>query len=293
LAEPAPAVVRLSGSQLGGLLACPRQWFLARRVRAEGRRPPGARFGALVHTLLQHLAAGAVDRAEAVRRLDAAWDSLDFAAAWQRDSERGQALAALDRFEAWQRGHPDRTVVGLEVAFAAEVAAGPYRVRLSGQIDRLDQDSDGRCWIADYKTGKVAPTAAQAASDCQLAAYQLAVQSGALAALTGPAPRLGGAELVFVRLPARQGAAGPKVLAQPSLAAQPQLAAGAELAVERLVSEPVGPPEAYPTWAHHRLAVAAQIRAEGRYPAVAGRPCRWCQFRSSCPVAAGDEEVSL
>ncbi|MDR1450353.1 MAG: ATP-dependent helicase [Propionibacteriaceae bacterium] len=283
-------VIRLSGSQVDGLLACPRQWFLARRVKAEGSRSPGAQFGTLIHVLAQALAAGQIDRDEAVRRLDAVWPEVAFPAVWQAASERGQAVAALDRLEAWRRSRASRTVLGLEVRFEADVAAGPHNVRLTGQIDRLDRDKEGRLWVVDFKTGKVPLSRSEAEANGQLGAYQLALQSGALKSLTGKAPDLGGAELVYVRLPAKAGASGPKVLWQASLDDEPQLEEAGQPAFERLAQDLPDPVQPYPTWVHQRLATAAQIISEARYPALAGRSCRWCQFQSSCPVLTADEE---
>jgi RecB family exonuclease len=283
--------VKLSGSQLDGLLACPRQWFLARRARAERDRSPGAVFGTLIHALAQRMAAGDLDRAEALRRLDEVWADLEFPALWLRASERDQAVAALGRIEEWQQTRTGRTVVGLELRHESVIEAGPHVVRLTGQIDRLDRDGEGRLWVVDFKTAKVAPSLAEAAGNHQMGVYQLAIHSGALESLVGEGPRLGGAELVYVRLPAAAGAASPKVFIQASLDTQPHLDEDNADAIDGLTMESMGEPSDYPTWVHHRLAVAAQVVVEDAYPAVAGRSCRWCQFRSSCPEQVGDEET--
>jgi RecB family exonuclease len=288
--DSAGAPIRLSGSQVDGLLSCPRQWFLARRARAERDRSPGAVFGTLVHTLAQQLAAGVIDRPTASRRLDEVWPDIGFPAAWQGASEREQAEAALDRFEVWQHAQVDRVVLGLEVHFETSVRIGQRTVRLTGQIDRLDRTADGLVRVVDFKTAKVAPSKAEAAANHQLGVYQLAIQTGALGDLLGPTPRLSDAELVHVRLPAGVGQPGPKVARQASLDRQSHLEQPDPAALGRLTERSVGMPRDYPTWVHHRLAVGAEILAEGRYPAVAQRSCRWCQFRSSCPIQVADEE---
>src|SRR5215207_6233324 len=46
--------VQLSGSQLAKVLACPRNWFLARKAQGESVRTAAASFGSVVHVLAQY-----------------------------------------------------------------------------------------------------------------------------------------------------------------------------------------------------------------------------------------------
>ena len=87
---------------------------------------------------------------------------------------------------------------------------------LTGSVDRVERDPDGRIRIVDFKTSKTAPTAADVALYDQLGVYQLAVQHGAFAAVAGEDARPGGAELVYLRL--SEGNSGhPKTFQQASL----------------------------------------------------------------------------
>jgi RecB family exonuclease len=288
----ADGVPRISGSQLQALLACPRRWFLDHRARADQGGTPQRRFGSLLHSLAQRLAAGDLDREAASLELDRAWDSVGFTAPWQSLAQRGQAEAALDRHTAWEAAQRGHAVVGLEAPFDTEVRVAGRAVRLVGRIDRIDRERDGRCRIVDFKTGRQAPSGPEVASHLQLGLYQLAVQSGGLVGLVGRDPVLAGAELVFLRLAAGRGSRQPKALRQAGLSAVPQLDPPAQYAALRrggrdLGLDACGP---FPTWVHRALAAAVLLLDEGRFPAVGGPDCVRCAFRGGCPAAAVDEE---
>ncbi|QDP96444.1 ATP-dependent helicase [Microlunatus elymi] len=278
------APVQLSGSQLASVLDCPRQWFLSRKARAESVRGTAASFGSVVHVLAQYGAtqygAGRQLDADAISgHLDSIWDQLDFDANWLSATERIEAESALERFALWQVARGDRELLGTEVPFSCEVDLGKDRVKLTGTADRVERDAQGRIRIVDFKTGRRPPTAADMAVQDQLGVYQLAVAEGALAEVTGPDARTGGAELVYLRLPEGKGPL-PKVLEQASL---------------QDVPFPIAPPAdaeaAYPTWVHQRLADAAQIIRSERFDARTGAPCRYCPFRSSCPAQSEGRQV--
>jgi hypothetical protein len=166
--------------------------------------------------------------------------------------------------------------LGTEVEFACEIDLGSDRVHLTGSADRVERDPDGRIRIVDFKTSKMAPTAADIALHDQLGVYQLAVQRGAFAAATGEGARPAGAELVYLRLP--DGESGyPKTFQQASLDDVP-------FPVKPLDgAQPTGFAD-QPTWVHRRLAEAAQIIRNEHYDARIGTGCRYCPFRASCPA---------
>jgi len=273
-------LITLSASQVEALLECPRQWFLAREGRAD--RPPGlqAQIGSLIHAQLRDPAATLDEMKQALAE---AWTELAFPAAWMEAPELDQAMAALDRFDAFSRSG-GREVLASEAGVDVTVtAAGP--VRLRGRVDRLERDADGRVWIVDFKTGRHAPTRVAAAANPQLGLYQLALLSGGLRSVTGTEPVIGGAELVFLRLPAGPGSALPKVLRQVALSAVPYLAAEPRLPLmETALARRIGGQEQYPTWVHHRMALAAAVVRQSDYPAIAGSGCRQCSFARGCPV---------
>ncbi|SDU90737.1 Superfamily I DNA or RNA helicase [Microlunatus sagamiharensis] len=285
---PAPVVapgqaVALSGTSLGAVLSCPRQWFLDRQASAGRTRNSAASFGSVVHVLAQHSAGVPLDREERSAYLEGVWDQIAFDANWLSAVERAEAEDALDRFVAWQEARGHLELLGTEVPFRCEVTAGGRRITLSGTADRVERERDGRVRIVDFKTGRSAPAAADVAVQDQLGVYQLAVAQGAFAEVTGPGARPSGAELVYLRLPEKQGNL-PQVFTQASLDDVP-------FPVQ--TDTPVDPAETEgcPTWVHQRLRDAADIITAERFDARLGPACRWCPFRSSCPAHPSGRQV--
>lgn len=272
------APVQLSGSQLASVLACPRQWFLARKAYGESSRKSAASFGSVIHVLAEHGATAEVDPNALSDQLEAVWDQLDFDANWLSAVERIEAESALERFTIWQEARTDRELLGVEVGFDFELNLGDERVRLTGTADRVERDASGRIRIVDFKTGRMAPTAGEMATQDQLGVYQLAVQEGAFAEVVGPDAVVGGAELVYLRLP--DGTTGfPKIFEQASLADVPHPVNSDEATRQR------------PTWVHQRLAEAAQVIRAESFEAKIGPSCRYCVFKTSCPAASIGRQV--
>ena len=286
---PPAAPVRLSGSQLGNVLACPRQWFLARKAQGESARNAAASFGSVIHVLAEHGADGTIDPRELSDHLESVWGQLDFDANWLSAVERVEAESALERFATWQEARTGQQLLGTEVPFSCELDlstrdGGTERVHLTGTADRVERDPDGRIRIVDFKTSKSTPTAADVALQDQLGVYQLAIAQGAFAAVAGPDARPAGAELVYLRQSDGPGSY-PKVFQQASLDDVP-FPAGAEL------PEPVDLiAAASPTWVHQRLTEAATIIRTERFDARIGGACRYCPFRSSCPAQSAGQQV--
>ncbi|MGI3780720.1 MAG: ATP-dependent helicase [Janthinobacterium lividum] len=277
--------VAMSGSQLGDVLACPRQWFLKRQASAGTTRNSAASFGSVVHVLAQHSAGVPLEPEERSAYLEGVWDQISFDANWLSAVERAEAEDALDRFVAWQEARDHLELLGTEVPFRCEVDAGGRRVLLTGTADRVERERDGRIRIVDFKTGRTAPAAADVAVQDQLGVYQLAVAQGAFADVTGPGARPSGAELVYLRLPEKQSAL-PQVFTQASLDDVPfplQGNAGTDA--------PDPEAEGCPTWVHQRLRDAAELIAAERFDARVGPACRWCPFRASCPTQAVGRQV--
>lgn len=282
--------VALSGSQLGTLLGCPRQWFLQRRAGADRQRTSAAGFGSVVHVLAEHAVAEGIEPEELSSHLERVWDQIPFDAVWLSASERAEADEALERLSGWIEARRGRTVLGVEVPFSVDVQTAGQPLRLTGVVDRLDLGADGRLVIVDFKTGRHVPTQAQAAGQEQLGAYQLAAQLGAFSSLAGEAP-VGSAELVYLR---RQDGQSPypKVLVQPSITDVPYLNDEPSVAVlDDEGRRAVGRQADHPTWVHHRLETAAHVLASERFVATVGDQCRYCPFASSCPARGEGRQV--
>ena len=275
--------VHLSGSQLASVLACPRQWFLARKAHGEPPRSAAASFGSVVHVLAEYGAHAEVDHDELSHHLESVWNQLTFDAHWLSAVERVEAESALERFQTWQEARSDQTLLGTEVEFSCEVDLGTDRVHLTGSADRVERDPGGRIRIVDFKTSKAAPTAADIALHDQLGVYQLAVHQGAFAAVAGEGARPAGAELVYLRLAERESGY-PRTFLQASLDDVPfpiKPLDGAERSV--LPNQP--------TWVHRRLAEAALIIRSEDHDARIGPGCRYCPFRTSCPAQPAGQQV--
>jgi superfamily I DNA/RNA helicase/RecB family exonuclease len=263
--------VRLSGTSLAGIDVCPLRWFL--RHEARGVTPTSAAmgFGGLLHQLADDVAHGRspADVDVLMGRLDRVWSQLAYNAPWESEQQRAEARLALERFCRWHAEGRGRTVLATEVEFRTELTAGERPVTLTGRIDRVEVASDGRVHVVDFKTGKSIPTDAELAEHPQLGVYQLAVREGSLADLpvtadSGPEP--GGAELVHLRRPAKDG--GPKVQQQPAL------------------SGPAGT-----TWVERLLTAAVARMVAEDFPAIPGDACTRCDYVGSCPAQPAGRQV--
>nr|WP_202537166.1 ATP-dependent DNA helicase [Streptomyces sp. SID8350] len=264
--------VTLSGSALDQLAnTCALQWFLGREVKADAPASAAQGFGNVVHVLADEVASSRTpaDLDVLMERLDSVWNGLAFDAPWKSDQEKEEARAALERFLHWHvldRG--GRTPVAGEHGFDVTLEAGPYTVRIRGSMDRVEEDTEGRAYVVDFKTGKGAPTKDEVAAHPQLAVYQLAVREGAVdEVFDGRRPEPGGAELVQLRRPAPKkegGEAFPKVQAQEPLSGE---------------------------WVSDLLATAAGKVLDERFTPTTGTHCDHCAFRASCSAQPEGRQV--
>jgi RecB family exonuclease len=217
----------------------------------------------------------AADPDELLQRLDKVWAQLAFEARWQSQQQRSEARAAVMRFLRWHAADRGRRMIASEHAFdVAVTVAGdrePARVRLTGQMDRVERDRDGKAWIIDFKTGKNPPSMSEIDQHMQLGVYQTAIAAGALAGLpTDPAGGLGGAELVHLRKDEARDRGFPKVQRQVAI-------------------EPTQGGEA--TWVEEALVLADRLVRAEQFTARLCRHCGWCEFRGSCPAHAEGRQV--
>ena len=269
--------VRLSPSQVTSLLTCPRRYFLQRPAQAEGVPGMAAGLGSIIHTLVQHAFLDGLTSNELAGHLDRIWSTLPFEASWFSQVERVEAELALERFLAWQESSVSHIPLGVEVPFEVDVDLEGTLVTLAGVVDRLELAPEGGLRVVDFKTGRSLPTRAQVAGMEQLGVYQLVVEQGGFDGLAPGVRTSAGAHVVYLRH--GEGAAEvPRRFDQAPLTLQPYLG---DDPGER----------AYPTWVHQRVAAAARIVADGRFPAAAGSHCRSCSFADSCPASARGRQV--
>lgn len=263
--------IALSGSGLDSLLGCPLKWFLEHEVHAETPRASATGFGSIIHAIADFVAKGDIPASlDAMdQQVDRVWSELRFDAPWQSVAERREARAALSRFLAYHM-RQDRALVDTEARVSALVSVptpggGADVVRLTGFIDRVERDSQGRVVAIDLKNIRRPGPDNQIPENGQLGVYQLLLREGGLDA--EPAPEAGGAALVQLRVPAGKNSEDPKV--------QFQDAIGSES----------------PTWVELRLGEAAQVLRSEEFDATLGPQCRYCAYRSTCPARAEGEQV--
>jgi superfamily I DNA/RNA helicase/RecB family exonuclease len=250
--------VRVSPSQVDKFVTCGLRWLIESAV---GASPPSTagHLGTVIHAAAALVAEGA-DHGDIARRIDEIWHQLDFGSVWYSIRQRDRADQMVTRFLDWQRGN-DRELVAVEQKLRVRIDD----VVISGQVDRLERDADGRAVVVDLKTGSSKPSAGELDRNPQLGVYQLAVLLGAFAELGATEP--GGAELVQV------GRAGgtrqATVQSQRALSADPD-----------------------PGWAQTLVKEVAAAMAGPQFRATANDGCRRCPAATSCPVDERGDQVT-
>jgi superfamily I DNA/RNA helicase/RecB family exonuclease len=253
LSTPDPVVegtVRLSPSQVENFTRCGLRWLLE---SAAGVTTPGVlrHFGIVIHAAAA-LAADGADDADITKRIDEAWQHLDFGSTWYSAKQREQAERMVRKFLDWHRANP-RELAAVEKDLRVQVG----QVEITGRVDRLERDADGSAVVVDLKTGSSRPADDELDRNPQLGVYQLAVLLGAFEELGLTQP--GGAELVQV------GKAG--------------LTARARVQRQRSLSTD---PE--PGWAADLVETVATGMSGSVFTAKANPGCRVCPVAACCPV---------
>jgi superfamily I DNA/RNA helicase/RecB family exonuclease len=253
LSGPGPVTlgrVALSPSQVESFTRCGLRWLL--ESAAGAGTPSAARdFGIVIHAAAA-LAAEGVGDSEIGKRIDEAWQHLDFGSDWYRAKRRDEAAQMIAKFLDWHRANP-RQLVAVE----RELRLDAGLVRITGRVDRLERRDDGSAVVVDLKTGSTPPPDDELGRHPQLGVYQLAVLLGGVADLGLTKP--GGAELVQLGRAALVGRA--RVQRQPALAEDPD-----------------------PGWARQLVDAVATGMAASAFEARVNRGCRSCPVAACCPV---------
>lgn len=256
-------VITVSPSTVELLDKCALRWLIERNGGTDPA-PLAAVAGTVIHALAQAAAAGAPE--DRLRdALEGTWAQIDVGAPWFKRSEHQRLRRMVDAFLIWLRSsRGELTEVGVEDKIEIDLPAdeGEPTVRLTGRVDRLERDRDGRVVIVDLKTGKTAISGADAREHPQLAAYQLAVSLGAANAGTEP----GGGRLVFLADQYKSGA--PKERVQDALD---------EVARKEWLD---------------RVRAAATSGLGPDYTAQASSDCDRCPARGCCPLRPEGRQVT-
>ncbi|WP_460859224.1 ATP-dependent helicase [Nocardiopsis coralliicola] len=239
--------IRVSPSQVEAFATCRFRWLLEKGAGATGAETATA-LGSVVHAVAVLVAEG-LGRDEIDRRLDEIWSEMDFGGPWYARRQRERTDAMVRRLMDWHAADP-RELAVTEEGFRVEVGG----VQITGRVDRLERDADGRGVVVDIKTGSTKPPAADLGRLPQLGVYQLAVLQGAFARLGLTEP--GGAALVQVG-----SGKTAKEQVQPALGEDPD-----------------------PQWAARLVLETAEGMAGARFSATRNDRCGACPVRSSCPA---------
>ncbi|MFV2020368.1 ATP-dependent helicase [Micromonospora sp. LOL_023] len=252
--------VRVTPSTMESALRCSLRWLLERH---GGRGEPSAAAGVgnLVHAAAMLAEDASVDRAKLLEYVAARFDAIDLAARWMAGPELARAEGMVDKLLRWLASNP-RRLLAIEHEFTVRLDDPQRPVELTGRVDRLEIDADGRLVVIDLKTGKsTSVTAAELAEHPQLGAYQAAVEAGAFAEYGDDS---GGASLVQLGTGVKEA----KEQQQPSLAD----------------TDDAG-------WATAMVRRTAQTMAASTFSAVANSSCRVCPVKTSCPVSGKGRQV--
>ena len=249
--------VRLSPSQVESFARCGLRWLLESAAGA-GRPDVLRHLGTVIHAAAVLISEGASERSVA-SRIDDIWHHLDFGSVWYGSHQRELAERMVRKFLEWHAANP-RELLATEQSLRVRVG----QVEITGRVDRLESDDQGRGVIVDLKTGGTAPRDDELDRHPQLGVYQLAVLLGAFEQLGVTEP--GGAELVQV------GKAGFAVRAR----VQRQGA---------LSDDPA------PGWAKDLVEAVAAGMAGPVFRARVNPGCRTCPVAACCPVHPDGAQV--
>ncbi|MGW0436321.1 ATP-dependent helicase [Micromonospora sp. NPDC003197] len=252
--------VKVTPSSMESALRCSLRWLLEKHG-GSGPASAAQGVGNLVHAAAMLAEDASADRERLLEYVAARFDAIELAARWMAGPEQSRAEAMVDKLLRWLAGNP-RRLLAIEHEFAVRLDDPSRPIELTGRVDRLEIDTDGRLVVIDLKTGKsTAVTAPELAEHPQLGAYQAAVEAGAF---TEFGAESGGAALV-------------------------QLGTGTKDAREQ--SQVATSEAAEVGWAQAMVRRTADTMAAATFSAVTNSKCRVCPVRSSCPVSGQGRQV--
>nr|WP_269330101.1 ATP-dependent DNA helicase [Kineosporia babensis] len=304
--RPPHTLVRVSPSQVESFDRCSLRWLLG---ASGGRRPSSTAqgLGELVHELAEQVPDGNLIRLRTL--LNERWSRLGLGSGWVAETERARAegmVAKLAEYAAAAK-KAGRSLVAVEQTVTVDVG----RARISGKVDRLERDADGRLVVIDLKTGKSAPSRAELARHAQLGVYQVTIEEGGFARAVAKAGLLPAASDV-----AGSDAAGPQEAGlepggqdqlglelpgsdQRDQAGPERRASGGAMLVQlgtknKSVSVQSQVPlakDSEPSWAQDLVKNTAEGMAAGQFPAKSNNMCQVCDVRRTCPLQNEGRQV--
>jgi superfamily I DNA/RNA helicase/RecB family exonuclease len=251
--------VKVTPSSMESALRCSLRWLLERHGGAAPAGPAQG-VGNLVHAAAMLAEDANVDREQLVEYVSARFDAIELAARWLAGPEQERAQGMVDKLLRWLAKNP-RRLLAIEHEFTVRLDDPARPIQLTGRVDRLEVDEQGRLVVIDLKTGKSTTVSASDVEEhAQLAGYQAAVDAGAFEEF---GDQSGGAALVQL---------GPTKEAREQM--QLPLAEATD-----------------PNWAYAMVRRTADTMAAATFSAIANNKCRVCPVRTSCPISGQGRQV--
>ncbi|MFI7540920.1 ATP-dependent helicase [Actinoplanes sp. NPDC049599] len=251
--------VKVTPSSMESALRCSLRWLLERHGGAAPAGPAQG-VGNLVHAAAMLAEDANADRERLIEYVSGRFDAIELAARWLAGPEQERAQGMVDKLLRWLAKNP-RRLLAIEHEFTVRLDDPSRPIQLTGRVDRLEVDDQGRLVVIDLKTGKsTTVSAGDVEEHAQLAGYQAAVDAGAFGEF---GDQSGGAALVQL---------GPTKEAREQM--QLPLAEATD-----------------PNWAYAMVRRTADTMAAATFSAVANNKCRVCPVRTSCPISGQGRQV--
>jgi superfamily I DNA/RNA helicase/RecB family exonuclease len=251
--------VKVTPSSMESALRCSLRWLLERHGGAAPAGPAQG-VGNLVHAAAMLAEDANADRERLIEYVSGRFDAIELAARWLAGPEQERAQGMVDKLLRWLAKNP-RRLLAIEHEFTVRLDDPSRPIQLTGRVDRLEVDEQGRLVVIDLKTGKsTTVSAGDVEEHAQLAGYQAAVDAGAFEEF---GDQSGGAALVQL---------GPTKEAREQM--QLPLAEATD-----------------PNWAYAMVRRTADTMAAATFSAVANNKCRVCPVRTSCPISGQGRQV--
>jgi superfamily I DNA/RNA helicase/RecB family exonuclease len=255
--QPLHRGIRVSYSKLSTLENCPLQFVLSEELGLEGRAGYYAWVGHLVHSIIEDCENGLVERTLAglVQAAESRWQPKEFPS--HAVSEAFRRLVTTQMLPAWLAAYGDTKALAGERRFEFSFDGAT----VTGAIDRISVAGRDGCQITDYKTGK-SRSAPPADDNLQLGIYYLAVSRVPDLSEFG---RVKQVELAFLREKNLEGMVK-RVQLGMNMTAQKEFGDRMSARLAGLIEE-----------------IGELHRTETFRPSAAA-DCRYCDFKSLCPL---------
>jgi RecB family exonuclease len=253
---PPGDLVSVSPSSAEGFIDCGLKWFLERNGGTNGDSTAQV-LGSAIHAYAALMEEDpSLTQEELTTKLRDAWKLIDPTTGWVSATQLNRALTMIEKFVRYHNeALRTRKIIGVEVEFNVEVG----RAQIRGSVDRLEVTESGEIYVVDFKTGATPLTQADALTNMQMQAYQLAVVEGGFDDIHSSRASAG-AELVYLGAKSKEAT----VRHQP----------------------PVDANEI-----RNEIQIVAEGMSSSVFTASINKWCDTCQVRTACPIQSDGRMV--